>query len=149
MSDKPKRVRDKKKEFPLKQDGTPKALQTDGTVDNRGGNRPGPGRKPKIKHLSNYHKALKMFDDNIEAAIQVLVDSFTDDDVNVRIRAAEIFLKKTISDKKTNEVTGPGGGPIQVTKAEWKEAVEEIDDLIGKRIKKKAIEVEYQVEEDK
>lgn len=142
MAERPKRIRNRDKKIPVKVDGTPKALKTDGTPDRRGtektgGPMPNSGRKPRIKHLSNYHKALKMFDDNVEDAIQVLVDSFLDPDPHVRIRAAEIFLKKTIADKKQNELVGPGGGPVTVTKAEWQGAIDEIDELIDKKIEEK------------
>lgn len=39
---------------------------------NLGGARPGSGRKRKIDHLSNYDKAIKLLDDNIEEALTLL-----------------------------------------------------------------------------
>jgi hypothetical protein len=65
-----------------------------------GGPRPNSGRKPIEKRLSNYERAVKLLDDNVEKALDVLIKGLTDPDKNYRMRCAEILLKKTIPDKK-------------------------------------------------
>jgi hypothetical protein len=68
-------------------------------IKKRGGKRPGSGRKPRAKKLSNYDAALKMLDDSICDALQVLIDSLKDGNQYTKIRAAELILKKTLPDK--------------------------------------------------
>jgi len=81
----------------------------------RGGYRPNSGRKPIEKRLSNYEKAIKMLDDSVEDALQVLIDGLDSDDKNYRLRCAEILLKKSIPDKNRQEVTGEDGEAIEHT----------------------------------
>ncbi len=72
----------------------------------KGGARPGAGRKPKVKMLSNYEKAIRLLDDNVESAIQVLVDGLKNKSLVHRIKCAEILLKKTLPDRKDIHVKG-------------------------------------------
>jgi len=75
-----------------------------GNKGKRGGAQPGSGRKPLEKRLSNYERACKLLDDNVEKALDVLIKGLSDSDKNYRMRCAEILLKKSIPDKKHIEM---------------------------------------------
>lgn len=77
-----------------------------------GGKRQGAGRKPRSERLSNYDKALKLLDDSIEKALQVLIDGLDDENKQYRIRCAELLLKKALPDKI--ELGGKDGEPLQL-----------------------------------
>ena len=61
-----------------------------------GGPRANSGRKPKAKRISNYERAIRMLDDNIEKVLQVLIDGLEDADKVHRVRCAELLAKKTL-----------------------------------------------------
>ena len=82
-------------------------------ANGHGGKRPNSGRKPVEKRLSNYQKAIRMLDENVENALQVLIDGLYDKDMNYRLRCAELLLRKSISDKTNIELTGEDGEPVQ------------------------------------
>lgn len=71
----------------------------------RGGKRPGAGRKPKVKKLTNYEKALKLLDDDVETNIKFLIGLRNDKrhGIQTRLRSAEILLNKTLPNKKVEE----------------------------------------------
>jgi hypothetical protein len=84
----------------------------------------GGGRPTKSRQLKNYDIALKLLDDNIEKALNVLIsgleatkDLYTKDgqfiatvpDNYYRFNCATVLVKKVLPDKKTKEITGPGG----------------------------------------
>jgi MFS superfamily sulfate permease-like transporter len=69
-------------------------------MNGHGGARPNSGRKPREKVLTNYQKAIKLLDNSIEQAIETLIECLSDDSVQVRLKAAEILLKKTLPDRK-------------------------------------------------
>jgi hypothetical protein len=77
-----------------------------------GGKREGSGRKPVEKRLTNYAKAIRLLDDNIESALQVVIDGLKDENKQYRLKCAEILLKKSLPDKK--EIAGADGSPILV-----------------------------------
>lgn len=96
------------------------------------GGTPGQGRPPKAKQLQNYDKALKLLDDNIEKALGVLIDGleatrdvYSKDgktliregipDYYYRFNCACVLIKKVLPDKKSKEVTGPGGTELPPT----------------------------------
>lgn len=102
----------------------------------------GSGRTPKALQLKNYSKILRLLDDSAEDALKVLTDGLSDENPWVRIRCAETILKKYIPDKKIKELTGPGGGPVQIANIDQREAVINIinilDELDLDDVKKKA-----------
>ena len=49
--------------------------------------------------------AIRLLDDNIEKTINTLLDLLDDGDKKIRLKAAEILLKKTLPDRK--EITIP------------------------------------------
>ncbi len=118
----------------VKEDGSPRTVKMDGTPDQRGGTRPGAGRKPRHQRLTNYDAAMNILDDSIVDALGVLVNGLTDDDKYYRKACAELLLKKSIADKKQNELTGPGGGAIQIAPEDLEAAVLQIDHMINDRI---------------
>jgi len=67
--------------------------------NNRGGLRPGSGRKPRAVKLSNYDKALNMLDNSICTALDILIKGLKDKNKNYRYRCAELLLKKALPDK--------------------------------------------------
>lgn len=69
-----------------------------------GGYRPGSGRKPREKALTNYQTALRLMDDNIGQALAVLIGGLKDKDKNYRLKCAEILMKKALPDKSRHEV---------------------------------------------
>ena len=77
-------------------------------ANGHGGVRPNSGRKPIEKRLSNYEKAVKMLDDNVESALKVLIDGLKDSDKNYRFRCSELILKKAIPDIIHNIKTDSG-----------------------------------------
>lgn len=79
----------------------------------KGGARPGAGRKPMSKKLSNYEKACKMLDDNIMDVLTVLLTGLNDPDKIYRQNCARILLNKSIPDRHKSEITGDGGGAIK------------------------------------
>ncbi|MFW9871966.1 MAG: hypothetical protein ACFFG0_02615 [Candidatus Thorarchaeota archaeon] len=79
------------------------------------GGLPGSGRTPKALQLKKYKKVLQLLDDSVEEAFQVLRDGLRNKDPYMRLRCAEIILKKYLPDKKVKELTGPGGGPIELS----------------------------------
>jgi hypothetical protein len=86
----------------------------DGRASN-GGKRPNSGRKPLKKTVSNYAKALKILDDNVDEILKGLIDLAKHaPEVKDRIRAADIILKKCIADKKAVEVTGDNNSPLRI-----------------------------------
>ena len=98
----------KKDEFVIDPDKIPEKLLVN--------NAPlGAGRTPKALQLKKYEYALKRLDDNTEKIFDVLENLLDDPDPNIRMRVAELFLKKIIPDKKIKEVVGAGGGPVQIT----------------------------------
>jgi hypothetical protein len=88
----------------------------------------GGGRTPKALQLQNYEKGLKLLDDNIEAALNVLIDGLTatktiyNKEGNIvekdvpdnyfRFNCACVLVKKVFPDKKSKEISGPGGQPL-------------------------------------
>lgn len=129
----------------LKYDGTPKAVKKDGTYDKRGGPHPGAGRKRIHEQLTNYGRALSLINDHIEDALNVLIEGLQDKDKWYRKACAELLLKKAIADKKQNEHLGGKGSGID--KQDIAEAIDEIDSMIGKRIKQ-AVEGRAEPAED-
>lgn len=94
------------------------------------GGAPGQGRPPKHKQLQNYDKVLKILDDNAEKIINTLVKGLdaekviydkngqyvdTVPDNYYRFNCATVLLKKILPDKKTKEITGPGGKELPPT----------------------------------
>lgn len=93
-----------------------------------GGGLPGSGRTPKALQFKNYPKAIKLLDDNVEEALNVLIDGLRsthmvqrgennwveEPDKWFRYNCAIQLLKKAIPDKKIKEITGPEGGPVEV-----------------------------------
>jgi hypothetical protein len=77
-----------------------------------GGARPNSGRKPIEQRLTNYGKAIRMLDDNVEAALQVVIDGLKSESAAYRLKCAELLLKKSMPDKK--EIAGADGGPMLV-----------------------------------
>ena len=71
----------------------------------RGGKRPGAGRKPKVKHLTNYEAALKLLDDDVEDNIKFLIGLRNNkkNGIQTRLRASELLLNKTLPNKKEEE----------------------------------------------
>jgi len=84
---------------------------------------PGVGRTPKALQLKNYSTVLKLLDDSVEDAFKVIKDGLKDKEPWVRLRCAEIILKKYLPDKKIREIGGIGGGPIQITNTDKRAAV--------------------------
>jgi hypothetical protein len=94
------------------------------------GGLPGSGRTPKALMFKNYPQAIKMLDEGLLDAIQVLKDGlkattnvYSKDGTLVeenvpdkwfRYNCAIQLLKKAIPDKKIKEITGPEGGPVEV-----------------------------------
>ena len=74
----------------------------------------GAGRTPKALQLKNYEKVLKKLDDNIDDVMDTLLNLLHHEDPYVQIRVAELLLKKYLPDKKIKEITGAGGGPVQI-----------------------------------
>lgn len=94
------------------------------------GGAPGQGRLPKSKQLQNYDKVLKILDDNAERIIKTLIDGLdaekevydkngnhiaTVPDNYYRFNCATVLLKKILPDKKSKEITGPGGKELPPT----------------------------------
>lgn len=88
------------------------------------------GRTPKALQLKNYGKILNLLDDCAEDALKVLIDGLDDENPWVRVRCAETILKKYIPDKKIKEMTGPGGGPIEVTNIDNRTAILNVINLL-------------------
>ena len=90
-------------------------IKADGTPDRRGGRKPGSGRKPKIPKLSNYDKAIRLLDDNIEDSLGLLADN---------VKAAKILRKKLalakrvpIGDEKDEVKLGTNSADIILRKS--------------------------------
>lgn len=115
--------------------GAPKARKRDGSLDKR-------GRKPRRQQLTKYSKALKLLDENIEEALQVVITGLRDNDRYYRLKCAELLLKKAIPDKKQNEHTGPNGGPmrLRISREDMVEAVDALDAMVWERINQKQIQ---------
>lgn len=90
----------------------------------------GAGRPPKALQLKNYEKALKFLDDTVEEALQVIKDDLHHPDAYVRIRCAELILRKYIPDKKIKEISGKDGGPIELTNVNKHQLTMEILDSL-------------------
>lgn len=85
----------------------------------------GSGRTPKALQIKNYEKGLRLLDNNIEKALNVLIDGLEatkdiyDKNGNVvakdvpdnyfRFNCACVLIKKVFPDKKSKEGSGPGG----------------------------------------
>jgi len=80
-------------------------------------------RKNKEKQLLLQEEAIDLVHNYLADAVQVLVDGLYDEDKWVRIRSAETLLRKALPDKKTKEITGEGGGPIQIEEHDKRTAV--------------------------
>ena len=80
-------------------------------------------RKNKEKQLLMQEQAIDLVHEHLEDAVQVLVDGLYDEDKWIRIRSAETLLRKALPDKKTKEITGEGGGPIQIEEHDKRTAV--------------------------
>lgn len=80
-----------------------------------GGVRKNSGRKPKEKVLSNYDKAFKILDDDVEKNLNFLINvrdnKLKDNTIKVkvsmteRVRASQLLLSRTIPEKKEPERT--------------------------------------------
>lgn len=62
----------------------------------KGGARPGAGRPKKIKKLSNYDRAIKLLDDNIEESLNYLADNIK---LGKKVQSAKLKLKQPVIDK--------------------------------------------------
>lgn len=95
----------------------------------KGGVRPGAGRKSREQALTNYGRAIKMLDDSVEYAIQTLINGLEDDEPAVRVKCAEILLKKAVPDKKNR---GEGESPgAMVSNEEVERAIAAVDSMIA------------------
>jgi hypothetical protein len=90
----------------------------------------GGGRRPKALQLQNYEKVLKVIDQTAEEAVAVIREGLQHPDWNIKIRCAQIVLNKYIPDKKSKEVTGKDGGPIEVTAIHKRENIGKIMDML-------------------
>jgi len=106
----------------------------------KGGKRTGAGRKTRAEKLSNYDRAIKMLDDSIEMTLQTLIDGLGAKDPVLRIKCAEILLKKTLPDKKRSEITGKDGGAIAITPADVRAAITEVEGMVLENREKSLIE---------
>ena len=109
-------------------------LTSTGELDRRGGKREGAGRPPTFKKLSNYTAALEKIDGSLLDALDVLIEGMSDADKWYRKACAETLLKKSIADKKRNEVVGDKEQPILIGKKELTEAALEVDKILTKKI---------------
>ena len=120
-----------------------------------GGGLPGAGRPPKSLQLKNYEKVLKILDKNAEKALMVLVNGLEavnengDPDKWMRYQCAVAILKKVLPDKKSKEVTGKNGNPIEVNVVDRREAVLNIvnilDNMDLKDVKEKAKDEDFRL----
>lgn len=85
---------------------------------------------PTKTQLQNYERVLKKLDSTAEEAIDVIRAGLNSPDWNIKIRCAQIVLNKYLPDKKTKEVTGKDGGPIEVTNTSKRALVLEIVDML-------------------
>ncbi len=77
-----------------------------------GGKRADSGRKPVEKKLTNYEKALRILNDDIEENLNFLISvrdnklkDLTNASMTERVRAAQLLLSRTIPEKKELEKT--------------------------------------------
>lgn len=117
-----------------------------------GGGLPGAGRTPKAMQLKNYSVVLNLLDDSVEEAFDVIKEGLKDENVWVRIRCAEMILKKYLPDKKIKEIGGIGGGPIEVTNIDRRAAVitmvNILDEIGIEELKEKASDGDFRLFED-
>ena len=131
-------------------DGEPKRLNKDGSVDRRGGKMPGCGAPTMKSKLANYKNGIRMLDDNIEDALQVLIDWLSDEDKFFRLKCAELLLKKTIPDKKTLDIGVKGGG-VSGDGVDIGKAISDINTMIKNKrdgADSEVVEAEYEVESE-
>ena len=73
-----------------------------------GGKREGAGRKTVEKRLTNYEKALRILDDDVEDNLNFLIkvrEGKFKVSMTERVRAAQLLLTRTIPEKKEIEKT--------------------------------------------
>jgi hypothetical protein len=80
-------------------------------------------RSNKELQLQMQEEALQLVHNSLADAVAVLIDGLDDEDPYIRIRCAEDILRKVLPDKKTKEVTGKGGGPIEIEETDKRAAV--------------------------
>ena len=85
-------------------------------IDNNkhGGKREGSGRKAIEKELTTYQKSLSLLDDNSDKVIQTILELLDDDSKTIRLKAAEILLKKIMPDRKQLDIELPEDLPINI-----------------------------------
>jgi hypothetical protein len=72
-----------------------------------------PPKDPDLK-LKNYQLVIEKLDGCVEQAMDTIIGLLDDKDPYVRLRSAELIIKKYLPDKKIKEITGPEGGPVQI-----------------------------------
>jgi hypothetical protein len=100
-------------------------------------------RDVRALRLKNQEKALLLIDDNIEAAIEVVVKGLKSKDKYYRLKCALALIKKVVPDRTSKEVSGPGGGPIPVSdptnrRQQVLDVLNVLDEIDFKELKRKA-----------
>jgi hypothetical protein len=90
------------------------------------GGLPGGGRTPKALQLKNYEKALNLLDNNIEKALNVLIDGLDDDDKYYKFNCACVLIKKVLPDKKSKEISTPNNKPISLEIVDRRKIIHDI-----------------------
>jgi hypothetical protein len=121
----------------------------------------GGGRPPRSLQLKNYDKALNLLDNNIEEALNVLINGLRDDDKYFRFNCACVLIKKVLPDKKSKEISTPNNKPISLEITDKRKLVDNIVKIIdgmsledvknatGKKIFNMSQETDYYFEEER
>ena len=100
-----------------------------------------PVKKPKEENLQlkKYQAVIDKLDNSIEHAMDVLIDLLDSDDENIRLRTAELLLKKYLPDKKSKEKEKDKVVQINIDKREnIVKIVGQLDDMSYEELRERA-----------